>query len=302
MATTLGYIIIVFFTVRSSYAALLQLLALYLVIVPYSLLMNTSHNKNRVIEHGWTNVFKNLFGKYNNASRISNALPDNCENIQNKKIQLKDAAHGKSNKNIFTTTSSGNDTDTDQNVSAANIPSTAEEEPSTSSGFKLINAENTGLQRLNVNTLPKMDNNQDLSQKLVLEMFYHIDNEEQYIEYFKKLVANDEGCKNGDSLTIVDLEEEFSPALQLDPSVIKSKLKTKGVRSTSTSLHKNENCAEDKMFSNNGTLMFEIERSGRINERRQMLKKLIARNIEPNNYAILIEELINMEENFVTKH
>ena len=33
---------------------------LFLIISPYSYLMNTSHNKNRIIEHGWINVIKNM--------------------------------------------------------------------------------------------------------------------------------------------------------------------------------------------------------------------------------------------------
>ena len=34
----------------------------YSIVLPHSFLMNTSHNKNRIITHGWTNVLKNLFG------------------------------------------------------------------------------------------------------------------------------------------------------------------------------------------------------------------------------------------------
>ena len=39
---------------------LVMYLVLYGVIAPYSFLMNTSYNKNRIIEHGWLNVVKNL--------------------------------------------------------------------------------------------------------------------------------------------------------------------------------------------------------------------------------------------------
>ena len=31
-----------------------------MVIIPYVFLMNTAHNKDRIIEYGWQNVFKNL--------------------------------------------------------------------------------------------------------------------------------------------------------------------------------------------------------------------------------------------------
>ena len=56
------YVIMVWFTVRTSFVTLLQIMTLYFVFLPYSFLMNTSHNKNRVVEIGWKNVFRNILG------------------------------------------------------------------------------------------------------------------------------------------------------------------------------------------------------------------------------------------------
>ena len=39
---------------------MLLYMVLFLIILPYSFLMNTSHNKNRIIEHGWKNIIRNL--------------------------------------------------------------------------------------------------------------------------------------------------------------------------------------------------------------------------------------------------
>ena len=44
------------------HASFIQSILLYFVLLPYAFLMNTRHNKNRVIEEGWKNVFKNMFG------------------------------------------------------------------------------------------------------------------------------------------------------------------------------------------------------------------------------------------------
>ena len=46
--TTTIFLIMVFYMV------------LFLLLLPYSFLMNTSHNKNRIVEHGWKNVIRNL--------------------------------------------------------------------------------------------------------------------------------------------------------------------------------------------------------------------------------------------------
>ena len=53
----------------------------YLILLPCAFLMNTSHNKCRVIEHGWKNVFRNTFGL--------SPMPSNPGCNQAKKISAK---------------------------------------------------------------------------------------------------------------------------------------------------------------------------------------------------------------------
>ena len=42
--------------------SLIQSILLYFVVLPYVFLMNTSHNKSRIVEDGWINVLKNAIG------------------------------------------------------------------------------------------------------------------------------------------------------------------------------------------------------------------------------------------------
>ena len=77
-SSNLIYIVILVIIVRTSYSTLLQLITCYMIILPYAFLMNTSHNKNRVIEYGWKNVFMNLIIKGNNSEVIQ--LQNNQEN------------------------------------------------------------------------------------------------------------------------------------------------------------------------------------------------------------------------------
>ena len=44
----------------SSFATLIQGMALHFVLLPFSFLMNTTDNKYRIVEMGWRNVFKNI--------------------------------------------------------------------------------------------------------------------------------------------------------------------------------------------------------------------------------------------------
>ena len=59
-----------FITKFSGYTTLIQSILLYFVLLPYAFLMNTSQNKARIIEHGWTNVIRNIFN-----IRTSNSPP-----------------------------------------------------------------------------------------------------------------------------------------------------------------------------------------------------------------------------------
>ena len=45
---------------------------LYFVILPYTFLMNTRYNKNRVVEEGWKNVLRNVIGCKSMAQSIGN--------------------------------------------------------------------------------------------------------------------------------------------------------------------------------------------------------------------------------------
>ena len=60
---------------------LMMYLVLYGVIAPYSFLMNSSHNKNRIVEHGWINVVKNM--TTNNSISKLYILLDCCKQESN---------------------------------------------------------------------------------------------------------------------------------------------------------------------------------------------------------------------------
>ena len=46
----------------TTFPVIISIMITYLILLPSAFLMNTSHNKLRVIEHGWRNVLRNTFG------------------------------------------------------------------------------------------------------------------------------------------------------------------------------------------------------------------------------------------------
>ena len=53
-------VVIIFKT--ATFPVIISIMMSYLILLPSAFLMNTSNNKRRVIEHGWSNVLRNTFG------------------------------------------------------------------------------------------------------------------------------------------------------------------------------------------------------------------------------------------------
>ena len=62
----------------TSLATFIHFQTIYIILVPHAFLMNTSDNKNRIIDQGWKNVFKNIIRlPTNSVEPISNNSPQN---------------------------------------------------------------------------------------------------------------------------------------------------------------------------------------------------------------------------------
>ena len=70
-------IVTIHFTTNFSWflSRLILEMLFYCIIVPHSFLMNTSDNKNRIMEYGWKGVFQNLIGRRRNKIAAS----PNCD-------------------------------------------------------------------------------------------------------------------------------------------------------------------------------------------------------------------------------
>ena len=57
-------------------------LSVYFILLPRAFLMNTSHNKNRIVEYGWKNVFMNFLGIANKQSNVTHEYESNTVSIK----------------------------------------------------------------------------------------------------------------------------------------------------------------------------------------------------------------------------
>ena len=76
----IGIVVVLIFK-STTLPVIINSMILYLILLPRAFLMNTSHNKKRVIEHGWKNILRNTLGlspKSSNAN--SNQEEERVEN------------------------------------------------------------------------------------------------------------------------------------------------------------------------------------------------------------------------------
>ena len=96
-AFNLLFIIIVGYYKGTNHIGLIAAITIYDIILPFALLANTSHNKNRVIESGWKNAVKNVIGFSNIASEENSRSSNETEGTSTSTVQkIKLNNHGDS--------------------------------------------------------------------------------------------------------------------------------------------------------------------------------------------------------------
>ena len=304
-SSNLIYIVILVIIVRTSYSTLLQLIICYMIILPYAFLMNTSHNKNRVIEYGWKNVFMNLIRKGNNSEVIQ--LQNNQENAS---ISRKMDSEKTSNDKAYESTHYGtNDTSRDEQKSElssdvhGHIPNQIETDYSKEQGPSGCNS-----LVLNVKKLEVKDKKQELALKIINKMSEEKDDEKGYLEYFKRLVSYENLRKSKESIDVDEVENKIflasNDSVNVAPRCVKSKGKkkkyglkpktSKNVLDIST-----DEGTETKTTTDSNNTELEGQTSHRIVMRIEIINKLSSCHKKDLTYDSYINELIDLEESFI---
>ena len=295
---------------RSSNGILAQVITLYMVILPYAFLMNTSHNKDRIIADGWRNVFRNLLGRYNHDT---NSLPLNqdCNTQQKKKAVSKNEEDGKNNP-IFVT--SDEPINIVKNIRPSTITQPSYEQPSTSKNAKQFEKGPLDYLQLNAERLQhsyttySSETCMYIKEKLkqqITELRLQIFDEEDYLESFKCLVSyyNDYQVGNVD----LALNSDDSPSRH---TIYVSRCLTKNIKKRHmSSKASNEDVNEkDKKVD---SLQVADHYQNLIPRLKDTLRERVAMRkgvfesiydptrIEETSWENLIERLIDLEESLV---
>ena len=290
-------IILLAVTKGTSLFSLMHGMMFYAILIPRTFLMNTSHNKDRIVEKGWKNIIKNLIGKPNNSIQ-DNAIVPNAENIMLKRRRKRNSPNNELG--LFTIEKSMDPTDTSAiNPALKQGPSHGKVQPA-----RFKPGRNT--ESLDEQDLEDINDENEIMNKLVLSMLTEIRDELSYISYFKQMVTHLDLCRRGESISTYDLEHEFSSICS--QQIKKQKVKGKKGRKLAP---RRPNKSEDHSSLDisietrkNGTIGSQKSSTNEnlenmISRRSNLLRKIFISLDKKENYDMLIEQLIDLEENCV---
>ena len=301
-------------------------MVVYDVLLPYSFLMNTSHNKDRVVQLGWKNVFKNIIGKGNNSV-------ENDANISNETKRKRKPLHKEkvphvreTGEKIFTISPTKIDRYVKKLDNSWILDVPVDEEPSTSKGVESSSSDISPLspvmligqeihQEANKNTPDELaktetedesDDQITIEKGLVSKMIIYIEDEEKYIQVFKDFVSLQDHCRAGKEISELLLEHEtkyYDPPIKNhsknrnskhnDQSQDQIKSKTSSGNVASHPEGKRNLCSEQESS-------FDEQQNYRRGKRQILLDKLTSYDTPHDlSYESLKEQLINLEEGFV---
>ena len=303
LLSNVTYIIIVYFTVKTSYTTLIQIMILYMILLPYSFLMNTSHNKNRIVEYGWSNVIKNVLMKQKNAVNNANVIRDNAKSrIQSisDKLQHK-LLDGFDSKTVVNTVRR---CDIPQNFAMENLKNLRVgmiNEPCSSKGTSVPMA-------LNVKNLAKVDtvpNEMSFEQSLVTNMRDHIDNELKYLQFFKDFVSFQDHCEKGKDVSQFQAENEIQCYITTkneaknSNSFQRTKNRSYQNKSKSFTTSKDYLSPDVDFINRESNIILSENQRNKMEQRAHLLSRLQMYSRRNSTYDSYKDKLIDLEENFM---
>ena len=299
------YVIVVSLTVRTTYTTLLAVLTLYMIILPYFFLMNTSHNKDRVIEHGWKTVFRNVLGTKTNGEVNEGHKCTANESLEGQKQAAKELEN-EAGKNIFTIGSTSSDIG-DFKTTESCSDAVSNITPCTSSGKRCAYEPNLADPTSSRKTIQqKEEKHYGTSITLILRLMENLNNEHQYIVHFKQFLIHESRCKKEDNAADHQCKHEIKPDVIQNDTMEVGKSKGEGKNRGLITLNvvkpiiksKNEPELSLKIINLDTEEKFQGEKMKRMLMRESLLQQIILTD-DISEHESLIEKLIDMEESFV---
>ena len=178
----------------------------YLILLPYSFLMNTSDNKNRIVEYGWKNVFLNLVGRSSSIHESTDNDKKGARPNKNKDRKREKSLPSIRSNKIFWTREAQNAV-ISKDIKGRSTLEVMQKERIL--GNKEHHRQNTEESEMKVIDIEEQEYQRETLQKLIAGMVNNIDDEVKYKEDFNKLSVFMKYHKKGMVLSERELESEI---------------------------------------------------------------------------------------------
>ena len=310
------FMVISFGTTFFGYGNLFQFIILYFVLLPYTHLMNTRINKDRVIEDGWQKVLKTVFRiricgrEFPSADNEIELMPqpDDQSTLGNilRTTKVKRGIHGTtfskppSNDSnsydiqistIFRKQQLGSPVHENINMLTLNVPIDDQQPCSSKPRIESVGSSFSS----DGDELPHTNNLMELRYEIITALLESVTDENLYCNYLKQFIEFEEAVKKGE-----DIWKMFS--MKKGEKQKRSKNSVQNlVRSNEIILCTKLLCGIDKEGSDQFiSLTFLGNLQDRIKMRKTMIIHLLTHyNNDENLYDEFVERFINMEEDLV---
>jgi hypothetical protein len=272
-----------------------------MIILPCTFLLNTSNVKDKVAEHGWVYVFKNVPSKSKETKFLKGR-----QDMKQTHIKLSKLPYDNDKHEIFATYSSSNIKVRNKKVGISQKFSFESEPCSSKGNYDTKKRHHTDITRLDVNLLPQQEQQkQTISQRGIRNMIEHIHDEEKYIEFFKQFVVNTGNQRDENDCIELQFNCELLPNYISDDTSKDKRIKRKGKRSNQTVEMKKKTRTpklvqyHEEISKLHNRIIFKGQKNVRILIRKKILTQLSACEEHEGVYNSLKEELISTEERFI---
>ena len=279
----------------------------YMIALPYAFLMNTSHNKNRIVEHGWMNVLRNVCGRFEWIETDSNANSEPDAKIKRsgckKSTKIDDSEKDQVSVSTVLTKSQQMQNE-NSNFLTLHTPVYDDTIPEQIGNIRKKQTKSNAIV-ISPNELRKANSNQLVVQNILYFMTENIKNEELYIKFFKKLLDFEDLHRDKRSFSQYEAQDKV---INCDNAITKFN-SGKGIlkKPKQKSFHLKQLNYDTKAVPQHDEAIPNISPSTNVSQntenrsilRMKIVKQMSCLHHQDDLYKTLLENLIDLEEGFL---
>ena len=292
-------------------------IVVYVIVLPHCYLMNTAHNKDRVVDEGLMNIIRNALHVPFDLTIFNNLF---CDRLRENRIAVDGEVVAEDTETSKKRTDVSTITQTDEQINAAKTDiaiilengssmsknETNLEDPSTSAGVyetvggnSFMRASMTDSEEESINQAEENDHSFSVKKQLLDYMKVNVNSEEHYIHYFLQLIDYESKFKdksykeNKYAMISIEQDEEFQDKKAL---TVKSRNSNNSKLKSKTS---HDRCGQNQFLSSRAALLSAEKKFELALNRLRRLEDIEEHCNNGEKFKKFLNDLIDFEEGLI---